>query len=235
MMKHISKKVLLFGALTMLMSSAPMQAMEDAPTDVQEELAKKQGHFARLTQKAKTSRLRSLKKEVNTHVNRFLKCVETKEGCPRALAWTIRGLVISMMALLALRVMGVGAHVGARGYATTRLPVTGRPLPGARAVGKKVIQIEGRPGAFFDPKKVGVSEKLGRIGGATPGRILKEKFPGYVPKTGKFHPGFYKFAPAQGLGNQPAYVDIGSGSEYETESSEYESGSETESEIVYAK
>ena len=114
-MKHISKKVLLFGALSMLISSVPMQAMENAPADVQKEVAQKQGFFSRWTQKAKSMRLSALMKELNSHWKTFIKATKGDEGPSRKLVWTIRGLLTAIIALVAIQTIG-----GVAGYLQTR-------------------------------------------------------------------------------------------------------------------
>ena len=123
-MKHISKKVLLFGALSMLISSVPMQAMENAPADVQKEVAQKQGFFSRWTQKAKQARLKTLMKELDQNWKPFIKCiVKGGDSCPKKLVWTIRGLLASIIALVAIKAVQAGVagdYVGAREYAKKR-------------------------------------------------------------------------------------------------------------------
>lgn len=79
-----------------------MQAMEGAPADVREEVAVKQSFFAKWSDKAKSMRLEALMKELNSHWKKFMKCVKADKGCPRSLVWTIRGILATILALVAV-------------------------------------------------------------------------------------------------------------------------------------
>ncbi len=119
-MKQISKNALLFGALALLISTVPVQAMEQAPADVQKEVAIKRNFFSKWSDKAKSMRLEALMKELNKHWKQFMKCVKNDEGCPKSLVWTIRGILATIIALVAIKGVkaGVGlGYAGARGYA----------------------------------------------------------------------------------------------------------------------
>lgn len=108
-MKHISKTALLFGALAMLVSTVPIQAMEEVeaveveatmPADIQQEVAAKKGFFTRWTAKARSMRLDGLRKELDKHWKKFMACVKKGEGCPRTLIATISGILASIIALV---------------------------------------------------------------------------------------------------------------------------------------
>ena len=111
MMKQISKNVLLFGALALLISTVPVQAMEQAPADVQKEVAIKRSFFSKWSDKAKSMRLEALMKELDKHMKLFMKCVKADKGCPRSLVWTIRGILLTITALVV-----VGSVIGTKKF-----------------------------------------------------------------------------------------------------------------------
>ncbi len=119
MMKHIAKHTLLFGAFAMLLSTMPMQAMEEAPADVQAEVGTKQGFFGRWTERAKNLRMKNLIKELNRAWKPFIACVEKgKEDCGKR-AKVVRNIITSILALVAIAGVGVGVaaikrHIGRR-------------------------------------------------------------------------------------------------------------------------
>ncbi len=106
-MKHIAKHTLLFGAFAMLLSTMPMQAMESASPEVQQEVATKQGFFGRWTDRAKNLRMKNLIRELNRAWKPFIACVEKgKEDCGKR-AKVVRNIITSILALVA--VVGITA------------------------------------------------------------------------------------------------------------------------------
>jgi len=129
MMKHIAKHTLLFGAFAMLLSTMPMQAMEEAPADVQQEVGTKKGFFGRWTERAKNLRMKNLIRELNRAWKPFIACVEKgKEDCSQR-AKVVRNIITSILALVVITGVGIGAakarDVWQRGF-KPRKPVEGR-------------------------------------------------------------------------------------------------------------
>ena len=113
-MKHIAKHTLLFGAFAMLLSTMPMQAMQEASAGVQQEVATKQGFFGRWTERAKNLRMKNLIKELNRAWKPFIACVEKgKEDCGKR-AKVVRNIITSILALVAIAGVGVGVAAAKR-------------------------------------------------------------------------------------------------------------------------
>ena len=109
-MKHIAKQIVLFGAFAMLLSTMPMQAMEEAPADVQAEVKAKRGFFRQLSEKAKNSRLNYLMKQLKIEWKPFIKCVEKGEKDCLKQAQTISAIIKSILALV---LVGTTIAIGA--------------------------------------------------------------------------------------------------------------------------
>ena len=107
-MKNIAKQTLLLGALALL-SSMPMQAMESAPADVQQEVTTKRGFFTGWTEKARNLRLRNSMKELDVAWKPFIKCVTKGDKDCSAESRTIRRILGSILALV-----GVGTAIAIR-------------------------------------------------------------------------------------------------------------------------
>ncbi len=123
-MKHIAKHTLLFGAFAMLLSTMPMQAMESASPEVQQEVATKQGFFRQLNKKARNSRLNYLMKQLKIEWKPFIKCVEKGEKDCLKQAQTISAIIKSILALVL-----VGTAIGIGVTAKRRL---GRRAPASQ-------------------------------------------------------------------------------------------------------
>ena len=132
-MKHIAKHTLLFGAFAMLLSTMPVQAMQEAPADVQQEVTTKKGFFGRWTERAKNLRMRNLIKELNRAWKPFIACVEKgKEDCGKR-AKVVRNIITSILALVA--VVGITAA----GVAIKRHIGRGTPAPRYTDADRKLV------------------------------------------------------------------------------------------------
>ena len=99
-MKFIAKQTLLFGAFAMLVSTVPMQAMHDAPANVQAEVSTKRGFFAGWGRDAINQRLKNAISELDKQWKKYMKCMKGDQGCPRSLVWAIRGITLTILALV---------------------------------------------------------------------------------------------------------------------------------------
>lgn len=106
-MKFITKQILLFGAFAMLLSTVPMQAIENAPANVQAEVSTKRGFFAGWSRDAINNRLKNAMNELDKLWKKYMKCIKGDKGCSRSLVWSIRGITLTILALVT-----IGGRVG---------------------------------------------------------------------------------------------------------------------------
>lgn len=134
MKNHIRKQTILFAACAMLISTLPVQAevnakveLATAPADVQHEVTTKRRFFSGWTQGALQRRMTNAMRELDREWKPFIKCVkEGKKGCFQE-AKTIRNLIGTILALVAI----TGTAAGVRRI--VRRPAAGPVTPPSSA------------------------------------------------------------------------------------------------------